>query len=149
MNAMTLTPVHVAEPLRDQGQTENECGRPAPAARRLLVEAAQGDRVAQRDLGLLYLDGLGVPADEAWALRWLLRAGAQGDRQAQFQSGQLYASLARTPEDLVEAYKWYSLAAEQGVSVGPEPFEALELWMTDEEVHKALELASDCRPCPE
>jgi TPR repeat protein len=82
-------------------------------------------------------------------LRWLLRACAQGDRETQFQAGQLYAARARTPDDLVEAYKWYTLAAEQGMPVGPEPFHALELRMTDEEVRKALELASDFRPCPE
>jgi uncharacterized protein len=149
MSEMTVTFGRAAAPLRARGLTVNERGSVGQAVRALRSAARKGDCEAQCNQGDPCRSGLGDSRHDAEALRWLLRACARGDREAQFQVGQLYASRARTPEDLVEAYKWYSLAAEQGVPVGPEPFEALELRMTDEEVRKALELASDCRLCRE
>jgi uncharacterized protein len=149
MSEMTVTFDRVAALPRARGLTVNERGSARQAARALRLAARQGDCEAQRNQGHPYRSGLGDSRHDAEALRWLLLACAQGDREAQFQAGQLYAARARAPEDLVEAYKWYTLAAEHGVPVGPEPFEALELRMTDEEVRKALELASDFQPCPE
>jgi hypothetical protein len=45
--------------------------------------AEQGFPSAQRNLGIGYLDGLGVAKDEAEAVRWFQRAAAQGDEFSQ------------------------------------------------------------------
>jgi hypothetical protein len=44
-------------------------------AARLFLEAAQaGEPQAQYQLGVMHMDGLGVPADSLWAYFWLSRA---------------------------------------------------------------------------
>jgi uncharacterized protein len=147
MNSVNQLLVDIASPIRGQGRMEKERWRtPIPAVRRLLAEAEQDCPVAQRDLGLLYLHGLGVPEDEAEALRWLLRASAQGDGRAQFYAGHMYESRARTEADLVEAYKWYSVAAARGMPLGQAIFESLEQRMTAEEVYEAEQSARQFRP---
>jgi uncharacterized protein len=119
------------------------------AAKWLRLAAKQGHREAQCNLASLYHFGRGVPEDDAEALRWLLRACAQGDGFAQYNAAAMYEAGEGTSVDLVEAYKWCTLAAERGMPLAPAKCEALEFRMTDEEVRKALELASDFRPCPE
>jgi TPR repeat protein len=146
MNSVIQTLVDVAGPMRILGQIENDHGRPGQEATRLRREAEQGSARAQRDLGLLYLHGLGVPEDEAEALRWLLRASTQGDGRAQFYAGHMYESRARTEADLVEAYKWYSVAAERGMPLGQAIFESLEQRMTREEIYEAEQSAREFRP---
>lgn len=42
------------------------------------VHAAQGDVVAQYNLGLMYLNGLGVPADANQARYWVGQSAVQG-----------------------------------------------------------------------
>jgi TPR repeat protein len=42
------------------------------------VQAAQGEAVAQYNLGLLYLNGLGVPFNPVQARYWLGQSAAQG-----------------------------------------------------------------------
>jgi 2-hydroxychromene-2-carboxylate isomerase len=146
MNSVIQTLVDVAGPKRIPGQIENEHGRPGQEVTRLRREAEQGCPRAQRDLGLCYRYGLGVPEDKAEALRWLLRACAQGDGRAQFYAGQIYESRARTEADLVEAYMWQRVAADQGLPLGQAIFEALEQRMTDEEVYEAEQSARQIRP---
>lgn len=49
--------------------------RDATMAARLFLEAAQaGEPQAQYQLGVMHMDGLGVPADSLWAYFWLSRA---------------------------------------------------------------------------
>src|SRR5690606_38491592 len=49
------------------------------AARRVYERlAAQGDPVAQNNLGVMYFQGRGVEADDARAMEWFRRAAAQG-----------------------------------------------------------------------
>ena len=146
MNAINQTLVDAVGPMRDPGQTHDERGRPGQDVTRLRLEAEQGSPRAQRTLGLLYHYGLGVPEDDAEALRWLLRACAQADILAQFHAGQLYESRDRKEADLVEAYRWYSVAAEHGMPLGRAVFELLEQRMTAEEVYEADQSARQFRP---
>ncbi len=41
--------------------------------------AEKGDRQAQRDLGLMYIEGPGVRKDENEGAKWLKRAGSAGE----------------------------------------------------------------------
>jgi TPR repeat protein len=87
--------------------------------------AEQGDARARTVLGLLHLNGRGVPKDEVQAERWFRLAAEEGDAQAQFHLGNLYSEGLGVPQDYAEAVKWYRLAAGQG---NPQAQYNLGLW---------------------
>ncbi len=76
--------------------------------------AKEGDAEAQRNLGVMYANGLGVPQDDAEAVRWLRLAAGQGYAAAQFTLGLWYDYGVDIPQDDIEAVRWYRLAADQG-----------------------------------
>ena len=76
--------------------------------------AAQGDIGAQRGLGLLFDQGLGVTADAATAIRWYTPAAAQGDAEAQYRLGRFAAEGRGGPVDAGDAAQWFRKAAVQG-----------------------------------
>ena len=82
--------------------------------KKLLQQAKQGDAKAQFTLGLRYDDGLGVPQDDAQAVKWYRLAADQGEVQAQYCLGMMYYRGEGVPQDYVQAAKWYRLAADQG-----------------------------------
>ncbi len=84
------------------------------AVREFRPLADQGDTNAQFMLGLMYVEGRGVPQDYAEALKWYRLAAAQGDAVAQLNLGVMYDNGRGAPQDYAEAVRWYSLAAEQG-----------------------------------
>ncbi len=81
---------------------------------KLTVLAASGDVKAERDLGLKYLAGDGVQADESQAARWLMRAAYRGEPTAEYWLGTLYARGHGVPEDAFQANHWYEAAAQKG-----------------------------------
>jgi TPR repeat protein len=62
----------------------------------------------------MYLDGDGVPENDAEAARWFRLAADQGDALAQYNLGTMYYTGRGVPEDDAEAVRWYRLAADQG-----------------------------------
>jgi TPR repeat protein len=79
---------------------------------RPLAEA--GDPIAQFNLGLLYLDGHGVPQSSMEAANWFRRAAEQDYVQAQHNLGAMYGSGQGVKRDLVQAYKWLNICAAKG-----------------------------------
>jgi len=86
----------------------------------LLGRTKDGDVEAQRQIGIAYLTGRGVPRDEAEALRWLRRAAEGGSIEAQTDYGELLLHAEITVHEHAqagspsEAATWFRLAAEQG-----------------------------------
>jgi len=76
--------------------------------------AEQGDPEAQYNLGLLYLDGHGVPQSSAEAANWFRRAAEQDYTQAQHNLGAMYGSGQGVKRDYVQAYKWMNICAAKG-----------------------------------
>jgi localization factor PodJL len=76
--------------------------------------ASSGDMKAERDLGLKYLAGDGVQANENEAARWLMRAAYRGEPTAEYWLGTLYARGHGVPEDAFQANHWYEAAAQKG-----------------------------------
>jgi TPR repeat protein len=72
--------------------------------------AAQGNAVAEYNLGVRYDFGRGVPQDYAKAREWYEKAAAQGNALAQNNLGVRYQNGQGIPKDYVRAYMWYSLA---------------------------------------
>ncbi len=78
--------------------------------------AEEGDPIAQFNLGLLFLDGHGVPQSDVEAVNWFRRAAEQDYAQAQHNLGAMYAKGRGVKNDLVQAYKWLNLCAAKGNS---------------------------------
>ena len=79
---------------------------------RLKQAAESGDPGAQTELGVLYLDGEGVPRDLTQAVNWLQKAAELGSAEAQYRMGTFHAAGRGVPRDNDEASKWYRKAAE-------------------------------------
>lgn len=76
--------------------------------------AKKGNAGAQNNLGVQYLDGLGVPQDFREAAKWTRLAAEQGLAVAQDNLGISYVEGRGVSQDFVEAVKWFTRAAEQG-----------------------------------
>src|SRR5581483_4178960 len=76
--------------------------------------AEEGSAAAQYNLGLLYVDGRGVPKDTAEAAKWFTRAAEQGYTQAQHNLGAMYGSGQGVKRDYIQAYKWLNVCSAKG-----------------------------------
>jgi len=76
--------------------------------------AETGDAIAQYNLGLLYLDGHGVPQSPVEAANWFRRAAEQDYTQAQHNLGAMYGTGQGVKRDFVQAYKWMNICAAKG-----------------------------------
>ncbi|CAH1199049.1 conserved hypothetical protein [Candidatus Nitrotoga sp. BS] len=76
--------------------------------------AIQGHAKAQTGLGLLYVNGNGLPKDYVKGVDWLQKAAAQGDPEAQLHLGWLYRDNKGIPEDPAKALVWWQNAADRG-----------------------------------
>ena len=97
--------------------TETFCGvysEEVECTNRDQAAAEQGNAKAQTNLGVRYLNGRGVPQDDAEAVRWFRQAAEQGHAKAQFNLGLMYATGRGVPQDDAEAVRWCRLAADQG-----------------------------------
>lgn len=94
-------------------------GPPAPAAEtapadRLLAKAKAGSPQAALLLGLKYLDGDGIAANDAEAVHWLTSAAQMGEALAQYRLGTLYERGRGVAADPRQAFFWYKQAAVSG-----------------------------------
>lgn len=80
--------------------------------------ADQGNPVAQNNLGIMYLDGKGVPRNISEAVRFLALSAAAGSSLGQNNLGGLYRDGKGVPRDYVKAAQWFSASAAQGNSAG-------------------------------
>ena len=85
----------------------------ATALRLMRPLANQGLAGAQYNLGQMYLQGQGVPQDNAEGAKWYRLAANRGYALAQYNLGVMYAKGSGVPQDDAEAMKWFRLAANQ------------------------------------
>jgi uncharacterized protein len=88
----------------------------ATASRIFRSLAAQGISGAKWALGLMYLEGRGVPRDYGAALEWYRKASDQGHPLAEYDVGTMYDRGLGVTQNYVEAAKWFHRSAEQGYS---------------------------------
>jgi TPR repeat protein len=132
------------------GRPPREFG--TPELRDLWKRAHRGDALAQRDLGLRYDSGDGIPKDATKAVGWWRKAAEQGDALAQFKAGTAFAKGEGVPKDSISAVTWWRKAADQGNAhaqfnlgsayargegVAKDPSKATEFW------RKAAEQGND------
>lgn len=80
--------------------------------------AVQGNPVAQNNLGIMYLDGKGVPQNMSEAVRYLSLSAAAGSSLGQNNLGGLYRDGKGVPRDYGKAAQWFAASASQGNSAG-------------------------------
>lgn len=76
--------------------------------------AERGDPIAQYNLGRLYSQGRGAPADFAQAIVWFRKAAEQGHAGAEARLGEMLDKGWGAPRDSAQAAAWYRKAAAQG-----------------------------------
>ena len=76
--------------------------------------AAQGNAIAQKNIGYLYDQGKGVEQDYEEAMKWYQKAADQGNASAQNNIGALYYYGDGVKQDYEEAMKWYQEEIAQG-----------------------------------
>jgi len=69
---------------------------------------------AEYYLGIMYLNGLGLPLDFEQGAIWLQRSANHGDVMAQFELGKLYVAGQQIEQDYDQGIRWLLSAARQG-----------------------------------
>ncbi len=95
----------------DEGVAAAKRGDYATALREWRPLAEQGNAKAQYNLGIIYLNGEGVPQDYAKAVGWWRKAAEQGHAGAQFNLGFMYYNGRGVPQDYAHAHMWLNLVA--------------------------------------
>lgn len=98
----------------DEARNLSEAGKYAEALRLLRPLAESGDRVAQRMLGHMFVNGLGVMPNPAEAVRWLKQAANAGDELAQHHLALIYALGQSGIEARSVVSKWYTAMIDGG-----------------------------------
>lgn len=98
---------------RARGMQAFEQGDLAGAAQHFSEAAAQGDRAAQFNLGVMHESGLGVSRNPAEAARHYRLAAGQGHAKAQARLASLLWRGASVPPNPREAYRLAARSAEQ------------------------------------
>lgn len=93
-----------------------QAGNHAEAARFWRSSAEAGEPASQRNLGLLYLEGLGVEKDPARAARWFRLAAEQSFAPAAAHLSVLYLQGLGVPQDRGKAAEYMRIAAEGGLA---------------------------------
>ena len=97
-----------------QKQATAKPASPIAPLDRLTQLAEAGNPTAETVVGLKYLDGDGVPADDKLAAKWLEKAAEAGQAVAQYRLGTIYERGLGVSADAAKADHWYEAAANQG-----------------------------------
>lgn len=93
------------------------------AAAALAPSAGAGDAAAQYLLGVMYLNGMALPPDDAAAQRLIRASAEQGHLPAQSELARMYRTGDGVAQDFAQMMHWYERAAMQG-DVGAQLFVA-------------------------
>jgi len=95
----------------EDGQAAYDKGDYGTALGNWLPLAEQGNAWTQLYLGFMYINGQGVPQDDAEALKWFRKAADQGNAYALGNLGVTYENGNGAMLDYVKSYMWWKLAA--------------------------------------
>ncbi|EKY03171.1 Sel1 repeat protein [Neisseria sp. oral taxon 020 str. F0370] len=76
--------------------------------------AAMGNLKAPRYIGLMYLNGSGLPQDPAQAFAQFQAAADKGDITSQYWLGWCYENGRGTAQNYAQALRWYAVSAQRG-----------------------------------
>ena len=133
----------MAQDLRTPWEAYNR-GDYATALREWRPLAEQGNMTAQSFIGMMYLNGNGIPQDYAKALGFYRRTAAVGFYDAWNDLGGMYARGQGFLQDNVIARMWFNLAASKGNEGAVESRDLIAKQMTAASIEEAQRLASEC-----
>jgi len=119
-------------------------GQDAPDFEETKALAEQGEAFAQFNLGVMYNNGLGVPKNDAEAVRWYKLAAEQGEALAQFNLGVMYYNGLGVPQNNVRAYVWWSVAAAQGIGDARTNRDIFSERLAPEQLTRGQDMATRC-----
>jgi TPR repeat protein len=108
--------------------------------------AEKGDAPSQFNLGLLYVDGLGVPQDYNQALTWFERSAQQDYEKAQLNLGAMYGGGRGVKRDYIQAYKWLNVCAAKGDQKCVAQRDLVAQKLKPKQLATAQRLASEFKP---
>jgi len=134
-----------------------------------LKSANQGYALAQHKLGLMYMQGMGVPRDREKELEWYHKAAENGLSASHYAIGRVYYDMAEEwfekgaklgnfssqyqlgkiyaiRKDYVKAYMWLSLASNNKYHRDPELLSEVGSKMTQEQIEQAKQSAKKWEP---
>jgi uncharacterized protein len=91
----------------------------------------------------MYERGIGVPKDDAEAVKLYRLAAEQGYALPQSNLGLMYANGKGVPKDLVQAHVWWNIAGANGNERGKNNLAIIEKEMTSEQKAEAMKLARE------
>jgi len=130
----------------DDGRAARLRGDYATAVRLFRLAADQGDAIAQQYLGVMYIDGEGVPQNYAEAFKWYRLAADQSIANAQLCLGSMYATGKGVPQDYVRAHMWFNLSAAQGNENAESARDNIAKRLTPAQIAEAQKLAREWQP---
>ena len=110
------------------------------------MAADQGWRLAEYNLGAMYVRGQGAKQDYAEAVNWFRKAADQGVARAQYNLGVMYAHGLGVAQDKAFAFMWLNLASAQGLEVARSARDKLAASMTPDQTAEAQRLAREWKP---
>jgi len=127
-----------------KGLAAAQAGDYATALQEWTPLAEAGDANAQRSLGLMYQDGLGVPQDSVEAVKWYRLAAEQANIKAQVSLGIMYEYGEGVLQDNVMVHMWHNIASANGHSKAGEWRDERAGLMTSAAIEKAQAMAREC-----
>ena len=118
----------------------------ATALKEWLPLAEAGDAPSQFNIGLMYLDGVGVPQNDEKAVLWFRMAADQGYAKAQGNLGALYAVGRGVRKDSGTAHMWLNLCAASGDSKCAAQRDLVAKKMKPRDVREAERRATQWKP---
>lgn len=109
-----LLPAYLYAASMEEGRAAIKTGEYDKALNIFSEHAEKGNARAQRSIGKMYLDGLGVDKDANKALAWLKKATASGDAISPYFVGSLYFNGVGLAKDNNRAIKWITESAKRG-----------------------------------
>lgn len=89
--------------------------------------AAEGNAVAQTNIGYMYSNGLGTAKNAIEAVKWYRKAAEQGLATAQYNLGRSYELGIGVEQNNVEAIRWYEMSANQSNAAAKNALSRLKL----------------------
>ena len=106
--------------------------------------AQKGNLVAKANLGVLYMEGLGVLQNQKKAFEFLKEAAVTGLPFAQYNLGLMYEKGRGVAQDRIRAHMWFNLAATHGHAPAVNGRANVSRYMTSASISAAEELAAGC-----
>jgi len=139
---LALAVAQIARADFNDGVVEYSMGQyeQAYATMRSLAETADHG-YAQYYVGMMHLNGQGVPQSDEEAARWFLKAAEHGIPQAQYKLGELYSSGHGVPRDFERAFAWYKTGAAHRHRLSQQAAIKAAALLTPEELKEAEKLS--------